>query len=407
MRKFLFLLLAPLIFCVQTACAIEELSSPEEVVLAVEEPVNEGPIHEELNSLGIETAQEHAEIQQEKTLREKLEDIYHLEVTDYKTNNFLLTDILTKHFENNRVIESIHPFAGYNGSLIFNFNEPDSFKTNYGFNAVNAGFDGKFKDGKSDFRVLFALSPLSSRNMLRSAFSDVYIGTNRIPNHRLQIGYQRPGNGMEGKMSAYQLPFIYRSQISRNFGTVRKLGARTIGDYDLVEYDIGVYSSDTYLKSFFPGAEFDGWINFKPLGKTNGKYGKLKIGGGIQSGRRHTNYTVTGAYASYEYKKFIANFEWANADGYNGYSGDVSNKHASGFYTTLIYKLTPKIHILARYDEYDPDHHVKNNNKREYSLGINYFVKGPGLKLIFNYVFCQNDALKDSHRIMLGTQILL
>lgn len=403
MRKFLLILITLTMFCTHTANAIEEYSSPDEVVLEIEKT----PINEELDDLGIQSAEEHAEIQQEPTLRDKLRDIYELEVTQTDKNNYLLTDILTKHFENNKVIESIHPFAGYNGNLLFNFNEPDSLKANYGFNAINAGVNGKFKDGKSDFRMLFSISPLSSKNMLRNAFSDFYIGTNAIPNHRIQVGYQRPGNGIDSKRSSYQLPFIYRSQIARNFGTVRKLGARVIGDYSLIEYDIGGYSSGTYFNSFFPGAEFDGWVNIKPLGKTNGKYGKLKLGGGIQSGHRNSNYTVTGAYASYEYKKFKANFEWANADGYNGRAGYVIDKHASGFYTTLRYKATPKLHILARYDEFDPDKNVKHNNRREYSFGINYFIKGPGLKLILDYVFCQNDSMKDSHRIMLGTQILL
>ena len=402
MKKFL-LLIFTLFFALQVSFASESFNSPDEVTLEME------TIHNELETLGIETAPENIEIQQEKTLREKLQDIYNLQITETDTNNFLLTDILTKHFENNRVIESIHPFAGYNGSLIFNFNEPDTFKTNYGFNALNAGFDGKFKDGNSDFRILFSLSPLSSRNMLRNAFSDVYVGTNRIPNHRIQVGYQRPGNGIESKISAYQIPFTYRSQISRNFGTVRKVGARMIGDYSLVDYDIGIYNSDTYFKSYFSGMEFDGWLNFKPLGKIKqkDKYGKLKLGGGIQQGHKDINYTVTGLYASYEYKKFLANIEWANANGYNGFSGRVSDKHAGGFYTTLKYKITPKLEILARYDEFDPDKKFKHNNKREYSAGLNYYIKGPGLRLILNYVFCQNDSTKDSHKIILGTQILL
>lgn len=410
MKKVLFILIS-LLLCCQTSFAIEEISSPDEVVLEVAETeeqaeTEEEPLHDDLEELGYESAPEHPAAK-EKTLREKLEDIYSLEVTEYDKNNFLLTDILTKHFGEDSLIESIHPFAGFNGTLNFNFNQPDSFKTNFGFNALNAGFDGKFKNNTADFRILFGISPLSSRNMLKNAFSDIYIGTNKIPNHRIQIGYQRPGNGIEGKISAYQLPFFYRSQISRTFGTVRKIGARVIGDYSLIDYDIGAYSSDTYMTSFFPGAEFDGWINIKPLGKTNGKYGKLKIGAGMQGGKRHSDYFVTGAYVSYEYKKFMANFEYAKANGYNGYSGDISRKHASGFYTTLSYMLTKKLQLLARYDEFDPDNHVKHNNKREFSLGLNYFIKGPGLRLIFNYVFCQNDSAKDSHRLMMGTQILL
>lgn len=49
--------------------------------------------------------------------------------------------------------------------------------------------------------------------------------------------------------------------------------------------------------------EFDGWINLKPLAKTNGKYGKLTTGGGVITGRRNsTDYFISGAYLGYEYK---------------------------------------------------------------------------------------------------------
>ena len=399
--RWLALILFTLIFtCVPVVYGIEDISSPDEVVLEAE------PLRDELEKMGIDTMPSNSDVAHEKTLKEKLEDIYKLEVTDTSVNNYLLTDIVTKHFDKS-IIESIHPFAGYNGQVSMNFNEKDSFQSKYGFNVMVAGVDGKFRDSKSDFRVLLSYSPLSSRNMLRSAFSDVYIGTNAIPHHRLQVGYQRPAAGVEGKISAFQIPFLYRSQISRNFGTVRKIGARIIGDYDLIDYDIGLFDSDTYMKSFFSGAEFDGWVNIKPLGKTDGKYGNLKLGSGIQSGHRDIGYTVVGAYANYEYKNFTANFEWADADGYNGYSGHVSNNKASGFYTTLAYKITPKVQILARYDEFDPNKNIKGNKMREYSVGINWFIKGQGLRLIFNYVFCQNDSAKDSHRLMIGTQILL
>ena len=133
----------------------------------------------------------------------------------------------------------------------------------------------------------------------------------------------------------------------------------------------------------------------------------LKLGGGLQSGHRNNNYTVTGAYVSYDYKRFMANFEYANANGYNGFQLHSTDKKATGFYTTLAYRITPKIQVLARYDEFDPDKNVRNNTNREYSLGLNYYLKGQGLKLIFNYVFCQNEIKNDSHRLMLGTQIVL
>ena len=97
---------------------------------------------------------------------------------------------------------------------------------------------------------------------------------------------------------------------------------------------------------------------------------------------------------------------WANANGYNGSYG-FSRKHASGFYTTIGYMLTKKLQILACYDQFDPDKTISNNNKREYTFGLNYFVKGQALRFILNYAFCQRDNASDSHKIMLGAQILI
>ncbi len=348
-----------------------------------------------------------SDIPQEKTLREKLNDVYHLEVYKYDTPNFLLKDVLTKKFDEDSPLESLNLWAGYNGNIGVYMNEDASSNSQYDFNAINVGIDGKFKNNTADFRIMFQDSPYSSRNFVQSMFADMYIATNKIPHHRVMIGHTRPPVGMEGGYGPFVLPFIARSQISRNFGTVRKLGARVSGDYSLIDYDLGVYSSDTYFQEFFPGTEFIGWVNFKPLAKTGGKYGSLKIGGGLDAGNRSNSFCVAGAYIGYEYKRFMANFEWANADGYNGPSGFSTDKHASGFYATLGYMLTKKLQILARYDEFDPDKNIAHNNQREYSLGLNYFIKGQGLRLILNYVFCQNDAAKDSHRILVGTQILL
>ena len=55
-----------------------------------------------------------------------------------------------------------------------------------------------------------------------------------------------------------------------------------------------------------------GWVNLKPLAKVDEqKYGRLKIGAGIDAGRREDNFFVTGAYVGYNYKKFSAEDERA------------------------------------------------------------------------------------------------
>ena len=142
------------------------------------------------------------------------------------------------------------------------------------------------------------------------------------------------------------------------------------------------------------------------MGKTDGKWGHLKLGGGLTAARNGTDYTVSGVYAGYEYKNFMANFEYAYANGYNG-NRQISTNKAEGFYTTVGYKLTPKLQAVARYDQYLPNKDIAKDIRREYSAGLNYFIKGQALKIMLNYVFCQNDIQKISHRIILGTQILL
>ena len=387
----------------------EPISELEEVILEAPEDIDTEDGEIEIPQ-AISITEQKAPTE-EKSLKEKLQDVYHLEVEKYDRPTYLLENVFTHKFDEDSIMDRTQLWAGYNGDIGLNFTSgsvgSEHTTNHYDINTINVGYDGFLKNNNADFRVMINISPYSSRNVIQNLFADMYVATNKIPHHKILVGHSRPPVGMEGGYGPFVLPFIARSQISRNFGTVRKLGARVSGNYSLVDYDFGVYSSDTYFQEFFPGAEFIGWVNFKPLAKTHGKYGDLKIGGGLQGGHRDNNYCVTGAYIGYEYKRFMANVEWANANGYNGPADHSIDKHASGFYATLGYMLTKKLKLLARYDEFDPDHDIGNNKTREYSVGLNYFIKGQGLRLILNYVFCQNEGTKDSHRLMLGTQILL
>ncbi len=338
-----------------------------------------------------------------KTLREKIKEINSKEVSDISKSNYLLEGVLTKNFDNS-LVESVHLFGHYRAGLSMDF-YPDDEDLSYEFSTVDAGVNGKLK-GNNFYEARFRFRPQHNYNFFQYLPSNVYVANTSISHHKIIVGNTRVPTGHEGTKSISVIPFVARSQISRNFGNIRKLGVRVKGNYDLVEYDLGGYSSDTYFRQFFPGAEFAGWVTLKPLGKTRGKYGSLKLGSGLTSGKNDIDYTVLGAYASYEYKKLYANFEWAKADGYNGARG-ISSNQAEGFYTTLGYRITPKLQLVGRYDYYKPDSNVANSTQKEYSAGVNYFVIGQAVKLMLNYVFCQNDAKDDSHRIVLGTQLML
>ena len=335
------------------------------------------------------------------------DDVYKLQIENTRVPASLFKEYTTQHFEKGP-LDNIHYWAGFKIDNTTNISGSDGNATNVlKMSLINVFIDGTFKGGKENFRIMLDPSPNPAEPFMQHLFQDLYIDTKRIPHHRILVGNSRPGVGYEGAGSAYTLPFAARSQISRNFGTIRKLGVRVMGNYSLLDYDIGGYSSGTNFSSFFPGIEFDGWVNFKPLGKTNEKYGKLTLGGGITAGQRDSeSFNVVGAYIGYRYKRFWTKAEFANADGSNGGSG-FTTKHRQGWYVTAGYKLTKKLELVARYDEFDPDKNIKNNNRREYSAGVNYYIKGQALRVLLNYVFCQNQSTADSHRIVVGLQIML
>jgi len=405
MRKILFILLSFLI--ISPVYAIQ--NGYEEVLLdnnVMKENDDNGCFNLDGQELVVGSAKEEKP-QGEKTLREKLNDVYHLEITEIDKPTYLFEEILTKKFSKDSFWDSVHVGGGYTAFAEMDFIDNGSIKGSYNFSAISPFIEGKSKNGKLDARLMLRFNPQTSMNWMQYLVSDAYIGLNVIPHHRIQIGSFRPPVGYEGQLSTYVLDYMNRSYIASTFGTTRKFGARIKGDYKLVDYDFGGYSSDTFWQEFFPGGEFIGWVNLKPLGLTDGKYGNLVLGGGIQTGHRNCNYTVASTHLGYYYKKFAFDFEYANADGYNGFQMQATDKKAAGFYASASYRITPKLQVLACYDQFDPDKNVSSNMKRAYTFGINYFIKGQGLKLMFNYAFCQNQAERNSHAIMLGTQLLL
>lgn len=274
-------------------------------------------------------------------------------------------------------------------------------------NTINYAIRGKFRGGKESFNILTDMSPIK-QNFMHRFILDAFIETKRIPHHSLIFGTSRPFVGYEGGMSPYLIPLIARSQTARNFGNVRKTGIRLKGDFKYIDYDIGGYSSDTFYSEFFPGVETDLWLNFKPLANLNPeKAGKLNISGGFQTGMRNGHdYRVMSSALRYDYKRLGFTSEFQYADGSNGASG-ITEDQRWGYNATLMYRLTKKLQIVARFDDFNNNTHIAHNNTREYTAGINYFILGQTFRMMLNYVYCQNMAANDTHKIIIGGQMLL
>ncbi len=342
------------------------------------------------------------ELKAEKSEKEPLAAEIEYDVL-YQTDS-LFSKYVTANFENGP-IEKITPFFAYQGQFRFDFLD-SGYSTKFIEPTAELGVIGKFKNQPIEYKFLINFMPTKGYSYLQSMFKDDFITLKYIPHNDITIGSFRTPIGVEGGVNGYSVPFIARSQISRNFGSVRGVGFKVNGNYSLVEYNLGMTGSGRQWKNMFNGVEFNGWVNLKPLGKTDGKYGVLKIGGGLNAGHNDIDYNVIGAYLSYKYKKFAFESEYAVSHGSNGLSG-LTDKRGQGVYTTLSYNITKKLQILARYDIFEKDMTKSGQKDTEYTAGLNYYIKGSALKFMLNYVFCQSDYKPNSNRIILGTQIIL
>lgn len=82
---------------------------------------------------------------EEKTLKEKLRDVYHLEVEKYDKPTYLLQEVLTKKFGEGSIIDHTQLWAGYNGDIGLQFNQDglshEHTTNHYDINTINVGYD--------------------------------------------------------------------------------------------------------------------------------------------------------------------------------------------------------------------------------------------------------------------------
>lgn len=360
----------------------------------------------------IKTPENSYEMSATDVYKYKIHEALHCKVSAASTKG-LLEDTMKMTFEKGP-IESIAPWVDYNGCFQ-NLWTGDKYQNSlYGPNFNDVGINGKFRTNddpdsgkKTVFRVMFNVGKeIVGNTYMQSFLADNYIMRYWTKDDQILVGYARTAVGLEGGESPLTIPFFTRSQISRTYGNVRALGVKAQGNHKLYDYSAGIFSSGRFFKDFFPGEEFVGLFSIKPLGLTDGRYGKLTMGGSIDGGNADSRFCIVGSHLVYEYKRLKATAEYASANGSNGSTGFSAN-NSEGYYGTLAYTITPKLQAVARYDKFNPNKAAANNIRTEYTAGLNYFVKGQALKLMLNYVYYTVDNGTYGSRIMTGAQIVL
>jgi len=295
----------------------------------------------------------------------------------------------------------------YNGSIQ---KGADNYAPNFSIPAIDINVSGKLYPHISYVIQTFPQRRFDSAT--NSLLGDVYISSDIVPHHTVQVGQTRVPIGYEGPMSPYNYETVQISQISRKFSAYRDTGIKVNGSWNFIDYNIGAYNgSGNNSTDVNTSMDMIGMLILKPMYKAP-KLGYMELGGGVQQGQatpianaalgttssRFARQTYS-TYLKYKYKKLESVSEFASRNGYLS-----QGRKADGFYSHLTYYITPKTQLLARYDAFNANKAISSNHINEYTIGGNYYLSKINLKLMVNLVYVQDEMYKDSERVCIQTQ---
>ena len=243
-------------------------------------------------------------------------------------------------------------------------------------------------------------------------------------NNSVDLGQFKIPVGYESLVSSGALPFVERPLIftSRDpfdggYGDVRdtgvQLNSKFSRDFNL---RVGVFNGVGDRQNAL--ALSDEKAILGRLDYTGVKNLTLGISGGV--GNTGTTGTANGAtvtsrahrnllnlFAAYNKDKIYAAGEYLRGDsvpitfGTNSTTNApiiVNGRDIEGYYGAIGYMFTPKLQGLFRYDNLDTNRSANNSTLQDYTLGLNYFLKGNEAKVQFNVVDHNGDEGASGYR---------
>ncbi len=180
-------------------------------------------------------------------------------------------------------------------------------------------------------------------------------------------------------------------------------------DFFLLEYYTGLFNgTGMNAKDNNNHKDFIGTAYFQPVKG-------LRVGGSVYSGKLYgQNPQEIGNPANVQLPADHVRNHWAAGAEYSGkhfYSrseymeANDGGLKRNGFYASAVWKIVPdKWEILGKYDYYDNDRDIKNNQIADITAGINYYFAFLS-RIQLNYIYTDNKSLGANN--MLAAQLQL
>jgi len=226
-------------------------------------------------------------------------------------------------------------------------------------------------------------------NQASSILQDVFVSYAHSPHLTLDVGQQKVPLSLEGLRSSAQLLTVERAIFNTlpvnngRVGDVRDPGVQVKGTYPQVDFTLALLNDsgpqqnttdNNNRKDLLYRVVYKG-LCYTQMG-VSGTLGAESFGASKVPRRRF------GGELATNYGPHTFEFEYAYAK--DAPSG--ASVRAEGGYALYAYRINPRLQFVARGEIWNPNLAVSNGSERDYTLGLNWFLRGHNAKVQFNWV---------------------
>ena len=230
------------------------------------------------------------------------------------------------------------------------------------------------------------VSYLLKQNAAKTTTATVDVGQYKIP-----FGYEGD------RVSSAALTFVERALLftqrdtqDGGYGDVRDTGVQIKGTLGgQFDYNLGVFNGLGELQNTQAVSDqkaFIGRLIYRPTGLKG-----LQIGASAATANSATPTSSTrldrDLYNGFVvYKKNKLGLQAEYLSGESQVRGVANASRVRGYYGSLSYLFTPKLEGAFRYDYFDANRSLAQSDVEDYTLGLNYYIKGNNAKIQANIV---------------------
>jgi len=239
-----------------------------------------------------------------------------------------------------------------------------------------------------------ALDADETTPQLKRILQDLILTYHFGPHLAVDVGQFKIPISMEGLAGSAELDFAERAMIARTYGDQRDLGMQVKGTHENIGYTLGMFNGEGQnittdandTKDFAARLTVD--TDILHLG-ASGYLGKSGVANKTKN-RVGVEFKLSASSLF-----FSSEFITATTD----------TVESNGFYGTVGFKAQEDWQLAIRFDQMDPDTGASSDLIREYSLGVNYLLKGNMAKVQVNYVFVDDEALGKKNTVICAFQM--